>query len=124
MPIRDDGAVLGVCVVLVSIQHLKEAQDAIAARERQLALITDTIGFPVTYFDRERVVRFANAQSAEWAGRTPEGMLGLHLHELTPPEVTRRTSGRCSTARSPGRRSPTSARRSGPAARRAASAAT
>ncbi|MDH5264816.1 MAG: PAS domain-containing protein, partial [Betaproteobacteria bacterium] len=88
MPIREGGAVLGVCVVLVSIQHLKDAQEAIAARERQLALITDTIGFPVTYFDRDRVVRFANAKSAEWAGRTPEGMLGLQLHELTPPEVT------------------------------------
>ncbi len=124
MPIRDGGAVLGVCVVLVSIQHLKEAQEAIAARERQLALITDTIGFPVTYFDRDRIVRFANAQSAEWAGRTPAQMVGPLPRGDGAAGDRWPTAGRCSTARSPGSRSPTSARRSGPAASRAASAAT
>jgi len=53
---------------VVSIQHLKEAEEAIAARERQLALITDTIGFPVTYIDRDGIVRFANARAQPGAG--------------------------------------------------------
>ncbi len=87
MPIRAGAAVVGVNIVLVGIQHLKEAQEAIAARERQLALITDTIGFPLTYVDREGIVRFANAQSAAWSGLKPEDMIGRSARELAPPEV-------------------------------------
>lgn len=86
-PIRHDGAVAGALVVLVDIEHLKEAEAAIAARERQLALITDTIGFPVTYIDKSGIVRFANAHSAAWAGLTPERMIGRSIAELTPPEI-------------------------------------
>ena len=61
IPVRSEAGVVAATVVLMDIQHLKDAQDAIAQRERQLSLITDTIGFPVTYIDREGVVRFANA---------------------------------------------------------------
>lgn len=87
MPIRAGAAVVGVNIVLVSIQHLKEAQEAIAARERQLALITDTIGFPLTYVDREGIVRFANAQSAAWTGLKPEDMIGRPARDLAPPAI-------------------------------------
>ncbi|MBL0143778.1 MAG: PAS domain-containing protein [Betaproteobacteria bacterium] len=87
MPIRSNGAVVGVTVVLTDIQHLKDAQSAIAARERQLSLITDTIGFPVTYIDKDCIVRFANAQSAAWAGLTPMDMIGTPYATLAPPEV-------------------------------------
>ena len=86
-PIRAGEAVVGVGIVLVSIQHLKDAQDAIAARERQLALITDTIGFPLTYVDREGVIRFANAQSAAWSRLQPGEMIGRSIGELAPPEI-------------------------------------
>ena len=63
-PVRGDGEVLGAAVFLMPIQHLKDAEAATAARERQLSLITNTIGFPVTYFDCDGVIRFANANSA------------------------------------------------------------
>ena len=53
IPVRASGDVVAATVVLMDIQHLKDAQDAIAERERQLSLITDTIGFPVTYVDRD-----------------------------------------------------------------------
>jgi diguanylate cyclase (GGDEF)-like protein/PAS domain S-box-containing protein len=90
IPVRagDGGEVVAATVVLMDIQHLKDAQEATAARERQLALITDAIGFPVTYVDRDRVIRFANAQSAEWSGLRPEQMTGRRIDELTPPEVS------------------------------------
>ncbi|MGE0356214.1 MAG: PAS domain-containing protein [Burkholderiales bacterium] len=87
MPVRRDGAVAGAMVVVVDLQHLKEAEAATAARERQLALITDTIGFPVTYIDREGVLRFANAQSVAWAGIRREDMIGRRYQDLAPPEV-------------------------------------
>jgi diguanylate cyclase (GGDEF)-like protein/PAS domain S-box-containing protein len=87
MPVRDGEAVVGAAIVLIDIQHLKDAEAATAARERQLALITDTIGFPVTYIDRGGVIRFANAHSAKWAGLTSAEMVGRTVAELTPPEI-------------------------------------
>lgn len=87
IPVRAEGGVVAATVVLIDIQHLKDAQDAIAQRERQLSLITDTIGFPVTYIDREGVVRFANAHSAAWAGLTPKAMIGRNIADLTPPRI-------------------------------------
>ena len=86
-PVRGDGEVLGAAVFLMPIQHLKDAQAAIAARERQLSLITNTIGFPVTYFDCDGVIRFANAHSAAWAGLAPEEMIGRPYQEIAPAEV-------------------------------------
>jgi PAS domain S-box-containing protein len=76
-PLRDAaGEVEGVLVVLVDIQQLKDAEATLAERERQLSLIMDSVGFPVTYVDRKRVIRFANKPSCEWSGRTHETMLG------------------------------------------------
>ncbi len=86
-PVRGEREVLGAAVFLMPIQHLKDAEAAIAARERQLALITDTIGFPVTYIDCDGVIRFANAHSAAWAGLTPQAMVGSRIEDLTPPEI-------------------------------------
>ena len=87
-PLRDDsGAVWGVLVVLVDIQQLKQTEAVLGERERQLSLITDAVGFPITYLDRQRVVRFVNRPSAEWSGFTPEQMIGVRAEELMPPDV-------------------------------------
>jgi diguanylate cyclase (GGDEF)-like protein/PAS domain S-box-containing protein len=87
VPVREGASVVGATIVLIDIQNLKEAEAAIAARERQLALITDTIGFPVTYLDRDGIIRFANAHSAAWAGLAPQAMIGRRISELAPPEI-------------------------------------
>ena len=72
-PLRDEeGAVVGVLVLLVDVQQLKDAEAALADRERQLSLIMDSVGFPITYVDRDHRIRFANRPSCEWSGRTPE----------------------------------------------------
>src|SRR6202521_5029466 len=87
-PLReDDGLVVGVLVVLVDIQALKDAEAALADRERQLSLIIDAVGFPITYVDRDRVIRFANRPSCEWSGRTPETMIGQPMAAVATPEV-------------------------------------
>ncbi len=91
MPVRQEGRVAGVLVILFDIQNLKDAEAATAARERQLALITDTVGFPVTYIDSRGVVRFANAHSAAWAGLTTTTMVGRTMEEMTPPEIAAQT---------------------------------
>ncbi len=87
-PLRGEGPeVLGVLVALVDVQQLKDAEAALADRERQLSLIMDSVGFPVTYVDRDRMIRFANRPSREWAGRNAETMLGQHISVVMTPDV-------------------------------------
>jgi PAS domain S-box len=81
------GAVWGVMVVLVDIQQLKATEAALGERERHLSLIMDAVGFPVTYVDRDRIVRFVNRPAAQWAGRETADMVGRSMDELMPPDV-------------------------------------
>src|SRR5687767_3001276 len=88
MPLPNDaGQVVGVLVVLVDVQQLKDTERALAERERQLSLIMDSVGFPITYIDRAGVIRFANRPSSEWSGRTPETMIGWHMADIAPAAV-------------------------------------
>jgi diguanylate cyclase (GGDEF)-like protein/PAS domain S-box-containing protein len=87
-PLRGEGdEVVGVLIVLVDVQALKDAEAALADRERQLSLIMDSVGFPVTYVDRGHVIRFANRPSREWSGRTSETMIGQAVESVMTPEV-------------------------------------
>jgi diguanylate cyclase (GGDEF)-like protein/PAS domain S-box-containing protein len=87
-PLRDPaGEVEGVLVVLVDIQQLKDAEAALAERERQLSLIMDSVGFPITYVDRDHIIRFANKPSCEWSGRTPDMMIGASIDDVMTAEV-------------------------------------
>jgi diguanylate cyclase (GGDEF)-like protein/PAS domain S-box-containing protein len=87
-PLREAaGAVWGVMVVLVDIQQLKATEATLGDRERHLSLIMDAVGFPITYVDRERIVRFVNRPAARWAGREASEMVGRSIDELVPPEV-------------------------------------
>ena len=87
-PLRGEGpAVVAVLVVLVDVQQLKDAEAALADRERQLSLIMDSVGFPVTYVDRNHVIRFANRPSREWSGRTAETMIGQPIATVMTPQV-------------------------------------
>ena len=78
--------VIGVMVLQVDVQQLKDAEAALADRERQLSLIMDSVGFPVTYVDRARVIRFANRPSREWSSRTAETMIGQDIAAVMTPE--------------------------------------
>ncbi len=87
-PLRAEGAdVLGVLVMLVDVHQLKDVEAALADRERQLSLIMDSVGFPVTYVDRDRVIRFANRPSREWSGRNAQAMIGCGIAEVMTAEV-------------------------------------
>jgi diguanylate cyclase (GGDEF)-like protein/PAS domain S-box-containing protein len=88
-PLRasDAGEVLGVLVVLVDIQQLKDAEGALADRERQLSLTLDAVGFPITYVDRGQIIRFANRPSCEWSGRIPETMIGQPITSVMTAEI-------------------------------------
>ena len=87
-PLLDDaGAAIGVLVILVDVQQLKDTEGALAERERQLSLITDAVGFPITYVDRTGTVRFANRTSCEWTGLKPEHFIGQSINHLMPAGV-------------------------------------
>jgi diguanylate cyclase (GGDEF)-like protein/PAS domain S-box-containing protein len=75
---------VAVAVVLADIQDLKDAEARVRDQERQLRLITDSVGFPITYIDREGVVRFANGPSLAWTGLTREQMEGRAYREFAP----------------------------------------
>ena len=89
LPLAEDPiGVLGVLVVLIDVQQLKDAESALADRERQLSLITDVVGFPITYVDRDGVIRFANGPSREWTRRGGvDDPVGRRILEVTHPEV-------------------------------------
>ncbi|HXF80023.1 MAG TPA: PAS domain-containing protein, partial [Usitatibacter sp.] len=87
-PVRGEGGeVIGALVVLVDVQQLKDAEAALADRERKLSLIIDSVGFPITYVDSGHVIRFANRPSREWSGRTAENMIGQPIEAVMTAEV-------------------------------------
>jgi len=84
-PIRAGDAVVGVSVALVSIQHLKDAQDAVAARARELQQITENVGIPMAYLGADLRFRFANSVGLDWRpGVTIENIVGRHVDEVYP----------------------------------------
>ncbi|HZZ94086.1 MAG TPA: PAS domain-containing protein [Usitatibacter sp.] len=94
LPLYHEGSVHGVLVVLDDIQELKDAEAAIEERERQigiqrkqLQLVIDNIGVPMSYIDRELRVRFANQPGFDWSVPTTEEALGKHLGEVLDPRA-------------------------------------
>ncbi len=59
----------------------QKIEDALRARESQLRLITDNIPALVAYIDSSFTVRFANQHYAEYAGLTPEAIVGKTLDQ-------------------------------------------
>jgi diguanylate cyclase (GGDEF)-like protein/PAS domain S-box-containing protein len=108
LPLYHQGQVRGVLVVLDDIQELKDAEAALAERERQIGehrkqmqLVLDNVGVPLCYIDRELRVRFANQPGFDWRVHTPEEALGRRIEEVfeadtvetVMPEVRRALAG-------------------------------
>ena len=113
------GSVRGFLVTYSDVDHLKRLELEAGLREHRLRLVTDSVGVPILYFDRQQKLRFANKPYAEWIG-----IAGRRSARSTrcASSCRRSRSPRCratSSARSPARRSRTSAR----SARRRASCA-
>ena len=89
LPLRDEGEreVLGVLVVLVDIQELKDAEGALEDQRKQLQLVIDNIGVPMSYIDRDRRFRFANQPGVDWRLTTPAEAIGKRIDELFGPET-------------------------------------
>src|SRR5205085_1547823 len=86
MPVREGSAVVGVLVVLVNVQELKDAEEEIARQRKQLQLVLDNIGVPMSYVDRDRRFRFANQPGVDWLIADTVEAIGKRVDELFDPE--------------------------------------
>ncbi len=87
-PDRDEsGKPVGVYVVIADSEGDYQLRQKIVERERQLRLLTDNVGLPITYVDTSERVTFYNRSSAEWNGIQPGEILGKHLDEVFSADV-------------------------------------
>ena len=77
-----DGTIQGVYVVGHDITDLKEAQDALAARESQLRAIMDGVPAPVAYIDRDERCHYVNRTFLQYFGLTAEQVGELRLRDV------------------------------------------
>jgi len=76
-------------LVLVSVVYLyrlirdrDRANVALAAREAQLQLVTDTLPVLLSYIDRDLVVRYANERHNDWFGTPVAQFVGKPIREV------------------------------------------
>ena len=82
----DDQAVRGFYAVCQDITRRREAESTLAARERFIQTITETVPARITYLDIEGRVQFGNrAFRAAWG--VPDDYAGRPLRDFVPPAV-------------------------------------
>src|SRR6202158_1232188 len=82
-PLREDaGEVVGVVIVLIDFHDDRELRQALVDRSKQLQLVTDSIGVPMSYLDRNRRFRFANHPGTDWPIAIPEEAIGKRIEEV------------------------------------------
>jgi len=77
--------VRGAYVVCQDITRRKDAEEALAARERFVRLIADGVPARITYIDTRDRLLFGNRRFADFWGREPADVVGRSLAEIVPP---------------------------------------
>jgi diguanylate cyclase (GGDEF)-like protein/PAS domain S-box-containing protein len=80
------GAVRGFVLTYSDVDDLKRLELEAGQRERRLRLVTDGVGLPIVYFDRQQKVRFANRPCGDWVGFPGEDLVGRALKDVVPPD--------------------------------------
>ena len=80
------GSVRGFLVTYSDVDHLKRLELEAGQREHRLRLVTDSVGVPILYFDRQQKLRFANKPYADWIGIPADDLLGHALREFMPAD--------------------------------------
>jgi diguanylate cyclase (GGDEF)-like protein/PAS domain S-box-containing protein len=83
----DDNTVRGFYAVCQDITRRREAEATLAARERFIHLITDTLPARITYLDTQGRVQFGNQVFRDTWGITGEDYVGRPLEALVPSAV-------------------------------------
>jgi diguanylate cyclase (GGDEF)-like protein/PAS domain S-box-containing protein len=79
------GAVEAVFTIATDIHEDVVAREALTAAQRRLDHFTDNIPYPLTYVDRNFVLRFVNKAYAEATNETRERLIGRHIGEVRGP---------------------------------------
>ena len=77
-----DGTLKGLYIVGHDITDLKQAQDALAAREGQLRAIMDGVPAPVAYIDREERCHYVNRTFLQFFGLTEAQAIEMRLRDV------------------------------------------
>ena len=80
------GRVRGFLVTYSDVDHLKRLELEAGQREHRLRLVTDSVGVPILYVDRQLKIRFANQPFADWIGVPNDDLLGHGLRDVLAPE--------------------------------------
>ncbi len=76
------GHVRGFLVTYSDVDHLKKLELEAGQREHRLRLVTDSVGLPILYFDRQLKIRFANKPFGSLIGVPSDDVLGHALKDV------------------------------------------
>ena len=92
------GHVRGILVTYTDINNQKRLELEAGQREHQLRLVTDSVGVPILYFDRQMKLRFVNRPFGDWIGVPADDLLGHALKDILPPEAMHEMQGHIESA--------------------------
>jgi diguanylate cyclase (GGDEF)-like protein/PAS domain S-box-containing protein len=87
------GQVRGFLVTYSDVDNLKRLELEAGQREHRLRLVTDSVGLPILYFDRQLKLRFANKPFGTWIGVPADDVLGHALKEVLPADALAEMQG-------------------------------
>jgi diguanylate cyclase (GGDEF)-like protein/PAS domain S-box-containing protein len=76
------GNVRGFLVTYSDIDHQKRLELEAGQREHRLRLVTDSVGSPILYFDRQLKIRFANRPFGQWIGQPCDDLLARGVRDV------------------------------------------
>ncbi|MEO8384373.1 MAG: PAS domain-containing protein [Betaproteobacteria bacterium] len=82
-----DETVSGVYVVITDVERDHQLKRQLIDRERQLRLITDNIGLPISYIGADRRVHFYNKTGEDWLGIKEADVSGKTMNDAFGVEV-------------------------------------
>jgi PAS domain S-box-containing protein len=77
----------GVIVTYIDVDNLKRLELEAGQREHRLRLVTDSIGAPILYCDRQLKLRFANRPFGDLVGVPADDLLGHALRDAVGPDA-------------------------------------
>jgi diguanylate cyclase (GGDEF)-like protein/PAS domain S-box-containing protein len=87
------GHVRGFLITYTDVDQLKRLELEAGEREHRLRLVTDSVGLPILYFDRQQKLRFGNKPFADWLGIPADDLLGHPLRDFLPADALTEMQG-------------------------------
>ena len=87
------GHVRGFLVTYSDVDHLKRLELEAGQREHRLRLVTDSVGLPILYVDRQLKIRFANKPFGSLIGVPSDDVLGHALKDVLPTDALSELAG-------------------------------